>query len=136
MARQQGVQLEGAREFRRALRRTGNDVRADLKSLHQDGARIVERQAEQLVPVRAGTLKGTIRSSTTQTKGVVRAGYARVPYAGPIHFGWRARNIEPQPFLYDAVDERRAEVLDAYWNQVTRVARRHGLDVRKSHRGA
>jgi len=32
----------------------------------------------------------------------VQAGRASVPYAGPIHWGWPARNIEPQPFLTDA----------------------------------
>ena len=42
------------------------------------------------------------------------AGRKAVPYAGPIHFGWPARNIEPQPFLYDALDDKADEVAHLY----------------------
>ena len=52
---------------------------------------------------------------------MVRAGFARVPYAGPIHFGWRKRNIQPQPFLYEALDKRRNEVFDRYNKEVRNI---------------
>jgi hypothetical protein len=35
-------------------------------------------------------------------------------YAGVIHFGWPRHNIEPQPFLYDALDKRFDEVTKLY----------------------
>lgn len=126
-----GVQVNG-RETRRALRRTGNDVRGDLKAVHAVGARLVEDQSRHEVPVQSGTLRDTLRSSGTQTKGIVRAGYASVPYAGPIHFGWAARGIAPQPFIYEAMDERRQEVIDAYENAVSDAARKNGLRARRS----
>ena len=133
--RKPAIELEGNREFRRALRRTGNDVKDDLKSLHREGANIVLQESLRRVPVRTGTLKATVRAAALQTRGEVRAGFKRVPYAGPIHFGWPAQRIRPNPFLYDAIDARRSEVLDAYHQGVDRAARRHGLDVRRSLRG-
>lgn len=125
-----GIEVQG-RELRRALRATGNDVRGDLKGIHAKSARLVEDQSRLEVPLLSGTLRDTIRSSGQQTKGVVRAGYASVPYAGPIHFGWAAHGIAPQPFIYEAMDERREEVIDAYENAVRDAARKHGLPVRR-----
>jgi hypothetical protein len=58
----------------------------------------------------------------------VRAGRTSVPYAGPIHFGWPAHNIEPTPFLYDALDQRRSEVIDLYEQRVGDLIRKNGLD--------
>lgn len=124
------IELEGQREFRRALRAMGDDL-DDLKAAHLAGARIVMKEALELVPVLTGTLQETIRASGTKTRGVVRAGYKRVPWAGPIHFGWPDRNITPQPFLYDAIDHRRDEVLDVYWDRVTRIARDRGMEVKR-----
>lgn len=124
------IELEGQREFRRALRAMGDDL-DDLKAAHLAGARIVMKEALELVPILTGTLKDTIRASGTKTKGMVRAGYKRVPWAGPIHFGWPDRNITPQPFLYDAIDHRRDEVLDVYWDRVTRIARDRGMEVKR-----
>lgn len=117
------------------MRRTGEDVKDELKGLHAEGANLVLEEALKKVPVRTGTLKATVRAASLQTRGEVRAGYKRVPWAGPIHFGWPARNIRPQPFLYDAIDARREQVLDAYYDAVNAAARRHGLDVSRSLRG-
>lgn len=122
-----GIEVDGARELRRALRQVEDGV-SDLKTVHASTARIVEQRAEQLTPVRSGLLRSTVRSTGQASGGVIRAGYARVPYAGPIHFGWRARNIRPQPFLYDALDERRTQVFDAYRKQVDALIERHGLN--------
>jgi hypothetical protein len=42
-----------------------------------------------------------MRSSGTQGAAIVRAGGARVPYAGPIHWGWPRRHITARPWLAD-----------------------------------
>ena len=49
-----------------------------------------------------------------------------VPYAGVIHFGWPRHNIEPQPFLYDALDRRSDEVIKLYEDRITDLV--HKLD--------
>ena len=69
----------------------------------------------QLVPRDTGNLSESIRSTKSATRAGIQAGGRGIePYAGPIHFGWRARNIEPQPFLYDALDDRRGEIAKRY----------------------
>lgn len=140
------VRLEGQREFRAALRRMGDDL-ADLKAAHGEAAEVVKARAITLAPFIAGDLKGSIRSSGTKTRGLVRAGGARVRHAGPIHFGspkgwpisgfmgfkfYGSGTLTPQPFLYEALDERRNEVLDVYGDRVADIARRRGLDVERT----
>lgn len=122
-----GVSVDGGRELRRALKAVDGGI-ADLKSVNKAAAEIVERAALPLVPRRSGALAGSIRSAGQAAGGIVRAGRKAVPYAGPIHFGWAARNIKPQPFLYDALDARRSEVVERYESEVSSLIKRHGLD--------
>lgn len=117
------VEVEGAKELRRALKRMGHDVK-DLTAINRKAAQPVLEKAKDIVPVRSGRLKRSIRLSATQKRAAILAGKSTVPYAGPIHFGWRRRNIEPQPFLYDALDERRQEVIDVYESHVEALVRR------------
>lgn len=118
------VEVEGARELRRALKRLDGNL-ADLRDVHRDAAEAVRSEAASLVPVLTGRLRSTIRVSARNVQASVLAGgRSLVPYAGPIHFGWRARNIEPQPFLYEAADRRRGEVLDVYQRGVAKLIHR------------
>lgn len=113
------VQVQGAKELRAAIKRAEDvGLVRELKAAHKEAAEVVAYEAQTIVPVVSGRLLESIRSSGTQTAGIVRAGKARVPYAGPIHFGWRARNIEPNPFLYEAADSRADEVRDTYFEAV------------------
>ena len=121
------IKVEGAKQLKKKLRQIEGGM-ADLKAIHAEAAEVVELQATSLVPRRTGKLESTIRSSGTQSAGVVRAGFARVPYAGVIHFGWPGHNIEPQPFLYDALDDRRDEVFDVYQDRVDALIKKNGLD--------
>jgi hypothetical protein len=104
----------------------GDDLE-DLKALNLDVATLVSDRAKDIVPRRTGNLADTIRPAGTKTAGRVRAGFKRVPYAGVIHFGFPARRIQPQPFLYDALDQRRGEVFDAYFKGVKKIQRKAGL---------
>lgn len=119
-----GVEVEGGPELRRAFVKMG--ARADdLKDATRAATELVEREAESIVPRVTGALRDTIRSSVTARAGsVIAGGRSRVPYAPPIHFGWHARNIEPQPFMFDALDRRRDDVVDRYRAQVDTIVRR------------
>jgi hypothetical protein len=51
----------------------------------------------------------------------ILAGYKRVPYANPIHWGWFLdkrtgvkRNIKPNPFLARALGYNRDQILNDY----------------------
>jgi hypothetical protein len=126
-ANEHTITFQGMREFTRALNAMGDDL-GELKATHAEAAEVVAMRAAVIAPRRSGFLADSLRSSGTRAGGKVRAGSASlVPYAGPIHFGWPARNIRPQPFIYDAIDDRRSQVLDVYAERVDAIARAKGL---------
>ena len=126
---QPAIRVEGGRELRRKFREAGDDM-TDLKDLHRQLADDVAGTAKTKVPVRSGRLRNSVRGSGTKTAARVRAGNNRksgptsVPYAAPIHFGWGRRGIKPQPFLYEALDDRRQEVIDRYNDEIDSIIRK------------
>jgi hypothetical protein len=110
------IKVEGLRGLQSQLRAIDDKaMKAELRKVNKDAATIVADEARNLVPVRTGRLRASIGARGGQTSSTVKAGTSsRVPYAGPIHFGWGARNIRPQPFLYDALGKKWREVYDAY----------------------
>ena len=122
------VQVEGGPQLRRAFKKAGQRA-DDLSAANGRAAEIVERAAEDIVPVSSGRLRDSIRTArNARSSSVLAGGKSGVPYAGPIHFGWRARNIEPQPFLYDALDDRREEVYATYSDEVASIVRRFDVE--------
>lgn len=120
--------IEGLRETLRDLKDLQIDAREDMKETHRRAGEIVAAAAKPLAPVRTGALSATITSSPTKYQGRVRIGRgASVPYAGPIHFGWPAQRIKPQPFVYEALDGRREEVLQTYERRINDLIERHNL---------
>lgn len=125
---QKGKQeIEGLRELQRDLNKLGDDAKNDMKPAHLEAATMVAEASRPLAPVRSGRLVESLRPTATKTSGRVRAGNASVPYAGPIHFGWPARAIRPNPFIYHALDERRDEVVAAYEQRMEEIIAKHGL---------
>jgi hypothetical protein len=116
---QAAIQIEGGAKLRRAFRDAEAGME-DLKDLHKSLADDVAGTAKTKVPVRTGRLQRSIRGSGTKTAARVRAGNNRasgataVPYGPAIHFGWSRRGIKPQPFLYEALDDRRQDVINDY----------------------
>lgn len=121
------VSVDGARELRKALKTVGDEAKAGLKDVNLEVAEIVARAAVTKVPSRSGALRETVRAAGAQTRASVKAGFKKVPYAGVIHFGWPARGILPRPFLYDALDARRDEVMDAYTDGMADLIKKNGL---------
>lgn len=117
------VHVEGLAQLGRTLRRLDADAAKQMRAAGMDAARVVATHAKTRAPSRTGRLRDSIRPGATQRGATVRAGSSRVPYAGPIHFGWRQRNIRPQPFLYDALDHRRADVIDVFERGIADVIR-------------
>lgn len=122
------VEIEGLAATRKALKGAGADM-AEMRAAGKQAAEIVAEEAKaRTVPRRTGALAGSIRAAGQQSGAVVRAGGARIPYANVIHFGWAAHNIEPQPFLYDALDLRADDVRDRYQQELDDIVSKHGLD--------
>ena len=127
MAKRAAIEVEGARQLRKALAQVGDDAVNDLKVVNMEGVEVVLEEALARVPVRSGLLKETIRGSATKTRGTIRAGFKKVPYAGPVHFGWPAKRIQPNLFLYDAIDHRRDEVIAVYNDNIDKLIKKNGL---------
>jgi hypothetical protein len=119
------VRIRGATELRRALGHMDDGVK-DFTQIGRDAADIVAVFARGITPRMDGTLRQSIRTRASKTRSSVAAGRKSVPYAGVIHFGWPRHNIEPQPFLYDALDRRSDEVIKLYEDRVTDLV--HKLD--------
>jgi hypothetical protein len=117
----------GLREVQRDLRKLGDDTKTEMKDTHKAAAEVVVLGAKRLVPYRTGALANSIRALASNTSGRVRAGSASVPYAGPIHFGWPARRIAPQPFIYDAMDQRVDEIRGLYDQRINELIEKYDL---------
>ncbi len=86
MARSEGIKIVGLRETVRDLERLGVAVE-DLKTAFGQISDDVTREAQGIVRVASGALRGSIRPARTKNKAVVRAGNAGVQYAGVNNYG-------------------------------------------------
>lgn len=118
------IRVTGLRKTMRDLERAGADA-TDMKELIHDLGQIVVNATT--VPSMTGNLAGTVRAGRGKTKAVVRAGGARAPYAGVIHYGWPAHNIAPQPYLVDALQRERGAVVEALNEGIEDILRKNDL---------
>lgn len=93
----------GQKRFVQTMRKAGADMQ-ELKEVNRRAADIAKPEAvARASRGKTGRLAGSIRAGATQKAGIIRAGRKTVPYAGPINYGWPARNIRPRTFVNDAV---------------------------------
>lgn len=106
------VRVEGIRDTRRRLRKLEEkELLKEMRGDFKDIADMVARYAANEAPVRTGRLKRTIKGQATQQSASVKAGTdSRVKYAGPIHWGWKARGIEKNQFIMRAVVRLRGDI--------------------------
>lgn len=114
------VQVEGASRLRRTLRRAGSDL-SDFAAVHRAVSAVVIARADSTAVRRSGRLASTTRSGNAKAQSVVRVGSARVPYAGPIHWGWPKRNIEARPWVVDAAHDTEPEWTELYLSRIEEV---------------
>jgi len=121
------VKVTGAKELRRQIRNAQrDDLKKALKEANKAAAEVVAKEAKaKTVPVLSGALKSSIRALGSQTKGQVAAGLRKTNrYAGIQHFGNPGHNIEPNPYLYDARDNRIKQVRDQYVEEMNKLAKK------------
>jgi len=113
-----GIKVKGYKAGIKALQNIGVPA-SEIKAAGSQAGDIVAREARNLVPVRTGALRNSIRVSKALTRVSVSAGNnGKVPYANPIHWGWFKRNIKPQPFFTKALGITRDEVYRNYYRTV------------------
>lgn len=101
MSKRAAIEVKGSAQLARTLRKAGADMK-DLRAVNQKAAASILPTAKAETPVRSGHLKRSVRAGATQRAGVLRAGTAAIPYAGPVHWGWPSRRIKAHPFLVEA----------------------------------
>ena len=129
--REGGVKVEGLASVQRQLKKMSEDVdyqAAEFLSVNKTIAAAVAGDSKAFVPVLSGALASSVREAATKKSAKVKAGGYGVNYAGPIHFGWPARRIKPQPFFYDAIDKRRDEIKERYEKLVDDLIKKHDLE--------
>lgn len=114
------VTVQGAARLRATMRAAGRDL-AELKAANQAVSDYVAGLAESRAPRRTGTLAGTLRGTKAAGRARVLAGRASVPYAGPIHWGWEARNIEPNPWIQETAQDSQTVWLGMYLDETNRI---------------
>ncbi len=123
-----GVQVEGLRQTVKALEQFGVEV-TDLKDVFGGIAAEGARLAKGFAPNRTGRLDASIRGNRAKNKAVVAAGNARrVPYAGPLNYGWAARGIKARLFMQRADTALQPKAVDMLDQGLTQAARKAGLD--------
>lgn len=133
--REGGVKIEGLASVQRQLRKMSEDVdyqAQEFLATNKAIASAVAGDSKKFVPVLSGALAASLREAATKKSARVKAGGGAVQYAGPIHFGWPARRIKPQPFIYDAVDLRRDEIRERYEKLVDDLIKKHDLDDKRA----
>jgi hypothetical protein len=116
------IHVSGLKAAVRDLSKLDADARVEIKTLNLAAAEAIARDAAVRAPRRLGLLADSIKSKATAFSASVTAGGPLVPYAAPIHWGWPRRNIAPQPFMYEALDARRDEVVAAYEKGMQKLA--------------
>lgn len=109
------VEIEGGQELRQQfadLAAELGDAAPALQELLRYAAEPVADEAERRVPVDTGALKASLRVTGGKATAFVRAGYAATYYARFVHDG--TRYMIPRPFLDDAADYKRPEVVERF----------------------
>jgi HK97 gp10 family phage protein len=112
------IEVQGIKKLRKELKaldtELGNKAQTGaLKRVMLETAEIVAAESRSLAPKLTGALADSVRAQGRATTGVVKAGRgARLPYAAAIHFGWAKHGIRANPFVYEAIDHRRDEVIN------------------------
>ena len=125
------IKITGLSEVQRNLRKLSTDAldlnKTEFLETNKQVAEIVINESKKYVPFLTGALAAAIRNASTKKSAKVRAGNVAVPYAGPIHFGWPARSIKPNTFLYEAIDARKSEVANRYSELVSDLITKYDL---------
>ncbi len=87
----------------------------DMADAHQAAGRIITAAASASAPRRTGRLAGSGRVKTRPARTVVEFA---APYAAVIHWGWRARNIEPNEFASQAAQRTEPQWRAVFENEV------------------
>lgn len=139
MANDLRIDVAGLKDLRKELRRAGLQKNLTKANKHVVNRVIVpegkNRAARSFPNIAGGTTRvgsrgiNSIRGTATQTTAVVKAGGARVPWFGGVEWGSSGRyrqfpkKAEKGRILYPVIEDKRDEIIDAYWDVIDDVAK-------------
>lgn len=103
-------EVKGVERLVSTLHRAADEM-ASMDAANSKAAAMIASQARSRAPRRTGRLAGSISADRT---GIT----ASAPYAGPIHWGWPSRNIDPQPFAMNAARATEAQWIRFYEDDI------------------
>lgn len=119
------VRVEGLKTLRSDLRAIDKKAPSALGRATKDVAtRVIVPTARREAPQVSGKLAARTVAGTRGDKTVIRNS---LPYAAPIHWGWEARGIEPQPFIPEAVEQEGEVWAEELGDAIDELARRYGF---------
>ena len=118
------VAVKGLREVVRSFNQYAGAVQ-DLKEANYAIGSKVAQTASAIAPQQSGALAASIRANKAKQKIQIKAGGAKVPYAGVQEYGWAARNIKPQPFLRRAAWTNREYTRTQYVSNLNAIRRKY-----------
>lgn len=112
MANNPVVTIDGLDALVRNLKRAEPAMLDTLRAINAEIAELAAGYVRDEAPIGpSGKLRDSVRVGRTLKSSVVKIGNARrVPYVGPIAFGWPRHNIKANPFIERAKDKAAPEV--------------------------
>lgn len=121
------MRVDGLAKAVRQLKAVGLEV-DDLKDAF---AKIATEATDAVLKYtprgKTSKLAATIRGNRAQSKAVVRAGRARVPYAGPVNYGWPSRGIAPAQFMQKGDKEMQPIAVRRLEQEIEKAIRKRNL---------
>jgi hypothetical protein len=115
------VKIKNLNRILSALKKTGLDAQ-ELKGATRKASALVLPIAVARTPVRTYKLQRTVKASTAKNTVAIRAGTpTSVPYGAVIHWGWKKRNIKPNPWLLQIRDEYSEDVKNIYTQEIQKL---------------
>jgi hypothetical protein len=127
------IRVEGLRETIKNLQALGAE-KSEFVEINLEAAEILMSAARPLIPVKTGNLANSMRASKTANYAQIALGKAKVPYAGPVHWGWFydrknfiQKNIKPALFMPRALKANFQRIMSHYDSAMQRLLTKYEL---------
>ena len=122
-----GITVEGADGLRRAIRHAEGDLK-NLRALHRTVADEVLPFVRYATPRMTGGLFSSTRAGATAKAALIRAGSAKIPYAGVTHYGHPRTAQKALPWMIDAIHDSEKYWSGTYFTGIGKIISQNGLD--------
>ena len=131
------LEVEGLKEFRKALKDMDDDLPKALRMALNKSVEIIVDHAHANIPSRSGRAKSTVKARSTQSTARVSGGGNKAPYYPWLDFGGavgRANSVrrlflKRGRYIYNAYFKNRDEFADILADSLIDVAKATGIGI-------